>query len=90
MSESIEAIVQNVVPDGRHGAFAVVTAEGIEGSITFSLLEAVWKEETWPDQGTYVLLNQLQRKRSGWRAMYARFLRPSDQQSAQGNDSKEQ
>lgn len=75
---AIQAIVQGVV-DGRHGPYAVATSEGIRGSITFSLEEAVWEEEMRPEKGSVVLLAELQKKRGGWRAMRARFLRPSDE-----------
>jgi len=80
--DAIKAVVQNVIPQGRHGPFAIATSEKVEGSITFSLKENVWQEQEWPEQGMVVALSNLRKKRAGWRAMSGRFLRPSDEQPA--------
>lgn len=80
--DAIKAVVQNVIPQGRHGSFAIAASDKVEGSITFSLKEDVWQEQEWPEQGTIVVLSNLRKKRAGWRAMSGRFLRPSDEQPA--------
>lgn len=77
----IKVVVQKVVPGGKHGAFAVATSEGLNGSVTFSLEPTVWKEEEWPEEGMYVLLGKLRQKRAGWRAKTGRFFKPSDEQT---------
>jgi hypothetical protein len=78
------AIVEKIVRRGPHGPYAIASSENL-GSITFSLDPSVWREETWPDPGTYVILLQLRRKRAGWRAEQGRFLTPSDEQPPNSN-----
>lgn len=78
----VRAVVQDV-RNGRHGPFVVATASGFKGSITFSLQSSVWQERQQPEQGSIVLLSDLQLKRAGWRAMCGRFVRPSDQNQHQ-------
>ncbi len=75
----IKAVVQKVVKKAKHGPYAVATSEGVKGSITFSLGEGIWKEKSLPERGYVVLLNDLRKKRAGWRAEQARFLRPADE-----------
>ena len=80
MNDTIRAVVQKVILNGRHGPYAIATSEDVIGSITFSLERAVWREERIPEHGIVVLLSDLQKKRAGWRAMVGRFLKPSDEQ----------
>jgi len=75
----IEAVIQKVVNDGNHGPYAVATCEGLKGSITFSLEKPVWNEKDRPNRGDIVILDDIRKKRAGWRAQKARFLRPSDE-----------
>ena len=85
------AIVEKVEPKGEHGPYAITSCDEYEGSVTFSLKKPVWKEDSWPEPGTYVLLSAIREKRSGFRAMSARFKPPSRRASAQSNSkSKEQ
>ena len=77
MSDTLRAVVQSVVR-GQHGPFAVATSRQVEGSVTFSLAHPVWQERGEPEPGVTVVLSNLVKKRAGWRAMEARFLRPSD------------
>lgn len=83
-TESVRAVVQ-AVAEGKHGPYAIVEVEGLgqtpspfDGSLTFSISEGVWSENVWPSAGEVVVLSQLRKKRAGWRAMKARFLKPSD------------
>ena len=85
--ETVIAVVQRLVLDGKHGAYAVATCEGIQGAITFSLKSNVWHEQPYPELGTLVILSDLRLKRAGWRAYSGRFVRPSDQKPV---PSKEQ
>ena len=78
--ENYLAVVQKVFPDGQHGPYAKATSETLGEAITFSLQAPVWKEKRFPDEGTYVILSEITRKRAGWRADSGRFLRPSDEQ----------
>lgn len=78
------AVIQ-AVAEGKHGPYAIAEVEGLgiapppfDGSLTFSISECVWSEKVWPSAGEVVVLSQLRKKRSGWRAMKARFLQPSD------------
>ncbi|MEI7719964.1 MAG: hypothetical protein WCI89_02015 [bacterium] len=81
MDDLLRAVVQSVVPEGRHGPFAFATSEDERAlSVSFSLNQEVWKEEHSPERGSFVMLGQLSRKRAGWRAAYARFLKPTDEQ----------
>ncbi len=83
MSLSVKAIVQKLVMNGKHGAYAVATVEEVEGSITFSLEPTVWLEKQYPEEGEFVLLADIRKKRAGWRAKKGRFWRLSDEQSKQ-------
>ena len=76
MSEvSIKAVVQKVITDGKHGPYAVASAEGLVGSITFSLEPTVWIEEDLPEEGTIVYLTNLRQKRAGWRAKKGQYFK---------------
>lgn len=75
VQEWIKAVVQDV-QEGRHGPFAIATAEGIDGSITFSLEQPVWEEHDHPEPGHCVFLTDIRRKEAGWRAHRAKYLRP--------------
>lgn len=72
------AVVQRVLP-GNHGRFAIATCDTFVGSITFSLDSSVWLESSEPTNGMWVVLENLTRKPAGWRALSARFYRPSDE-----------
>ncbi|MCX6779429.1 MAG: hypothetical protein NTU97_04340 [Candidatus Magasanikbacteria bacterium] len=85
--DSVRAIVQTVIQDGRHGPFVVATTDQLQGSVTFSLESTVWKEEDWPEKGMVVYLEKLRQKRAGWRAKMGRFWKPSDEQPQQGAKS---
>jgi hypothetical protein len=74
------AIVEKIVLSGKHGPYVLVRSDEL-GSITFSLDKSVWQEKDLPDEGIYVMLSDLRKKRAGWRAEHGRFLRPSDQLS---------
>ncbi len=64
--------------------YAVATAQGISGTITFSLGPDadVWEDEAWPERGMKVVLGDL-RKKEKWRAYKARFFRPEDEGQGQ-------
>lgn len=81
----IKAVVEKVFPEGRHGPYVVATSDRIEGSVTFSLEPTVWKEDEWPEEGTEVLLENLRKKRAGWRAKKGRFWKLSDEQAERSN-----
>jgi hypothetical protein len=80
---TIKAVVQKVIREGKHGPFAVATSNQLEGSVTFSLEPTVWKEKEWPEEGMMVYLGELRQKRAGWRAKNGRFWKPSDEQTQQ-------
>lgn len=79
-STGIKAVVESTVKNARHGPYATAKAEGVKGSITFSLLPEVWAGKHWPDPGTSVYLDQLEQRRAGWRAKFGRLWQPSDEQ----------
>lgn len=80
--EVVIATVQSVVRD--RSPYAIAIASGVSGTVTFSLGsdQKVWQEEAWPEHGMQVVLGDL-RKKQGWRALKARFLRPEDEESKQ-------
>jgi hypothetical protein len=86
--DTIKAVVQKVIREGKHGPFAVATSDQLEGSVTFSLEPTVWKEKEWPEEGMMVFLGELRQKRAGWRAKTGRFWKPSDEQTQQTERSK--
>lgn len=68
---SYEAAVSAVV-DGRDGRrFAVTVVAGVEGSVTFSLNPTVWVESSEPVAGEVVVLSEVIKTKSGWRARRA-------------------
>lgn len=77
MNEILRWVVQKVVRNGQHGPYAVAQDDRL-GSVTFSLTPDVWQEKRFPEAGSEVVLWDFQKKRAGWRAMSARFLRPED------------
>lgn len=87
--DTIKAVVQKIVPKGRHGPFSVATSDQVERSVTFSLEPTVWEEKEWPEEGMMVFLGKLRKKRAGWRAKQGRFWKPSDEQLQQTERSKE-
>jgi hypothetical protein len=76
-----KAVVQKIVEEGNHGAFAVATSDAVQGSTTFSLEPTVWQEQSHPEPGEIVLLGKLRLKRAGWRAKEGRYFNPSDEQT---------
>jgi hypothetical protein len=65
--ESVKAVVQKVIREGKHGPFAVATSDQLKGSVTFSLEPTVWQESDQPEEGMYVFLGNIRQKRAGWR-----------------------
>ena len=86
----IVARVHTIVLEGKHGPYAAACSieQGFQGEyITFSLESPVWNESSWPEPGHDVVLDNLTHKKSGWRAGFARFLRPANNLSDnQGGD----
>ncbi len=75
-----QAVVQQVIQNGKHGPYAVATCDGFNQPITFSLDSKVWQEDESPEPGMFVMLSKLRKKRAGWRAQIGRFVKPSDDQ----------
>jgi hypothetical protein len=77
--DEVVATVQRIFRGQK--PYAVTTAEGISGEVTFSLGPDanVWQESDWPERGMKVVLGDLRKKRE-WRAFKARFLRPEDEE----------
>lgn len=71
-----QGIVQKIV-QGKHGPYAVASEPKMR-QVTFALTPDVWAEEDWPEAGTIVVLSRVMKKRAGWRAKQARFLRPGE------------
>jgi len=82
-SSVFEAAVEKV-EESRHGGFyavaRIVSADKTRRVVTFSLESPVWTEKSHPDPGTIVLLGDVRRKVSGWRAHSARFKRLEDEE----------
>jgi len=76
MTEEYQVVVEKVVK-GKHGFYAVAKLSSL-GSVTFALNKKTWAEDTLPGQGVFVVVSDLIKKRSGWRAQKARYLRPED------------
>jgi len=74
--DTVRGVIQKV-DSGKHGPYAIATVQGL-GSVTFSLEKSVWDEEDAPEPGEIVVLSKLREKRAGWRAMQARYAKPSD------------
>lgn len=81
MAETVKAVVQKVVRDGKHPYVVAIPEQGGE-SITITLEKRVWRESEDPNPGEIVLLSKIRKNRRGWRAMRGRFLQPSDEQPA--------
>lgn len=78
-----EAMVEKIVRTGKHGPYAVARTAELDGSVTFSLDSENWQEREWPEPGTCVMLSDVRKKRAGWRAHRARFVKPSDKPAPQ-------
>lgn len=78
--DEYRAVVQQII-EGKHGLYAVATSNQITESITFSLDSNVWQEKEYPQNGYEVVLSDIRKKRAGWRAHSARFVRPTDEQT---------
>ena len=83
--EEVVAVVQGIVA-GNHGRYVVAISNDIEDSITFSLGKEIWQERDDPEPGIYVVLSELRKKRSGWRAYKARFFRPNNGLKEEGDN----
>ena len=79
--QGYKAVVEKIL-DGKHEPYAVASCNEL-GSITFSLNPKVWEEKDMPELGMYVMLSDVRKKRAGWRAYSARFMRPCDEQKEQ-------
>lgn len=79
MGELRTWVVDKIVLLGKHGPYAVAK-DPLLGSVTFSLLpgKGIWREDHLPEEGSEVILENFEKKRYGWRAMKARFVRPQD------------
>ncbi len=74
------AVVQKLIPHGRHGPYAVATSNSMKGCyITFSLRRDIWREKRQPEPGLHVMLSDIRKKERGWRAYRARFVRWYDE-----------
>jgi hypothetical protein len=87
--DTVIAVVERLVLDGKHGPYAVATVKGIYGAVTVSLEQSVWHEQSYPESGTLVILSDLRLKRAGWRAYGGRFVRPSDLQPVPSTEQGE-
>lgn len=79
--DRIVAKVVKVVPEGKHGPYAKAisqTRNVLKGDVTFSLDVTIWKEDTHPELGAIVVLEDLWKKAAGWRANVARLFRVTD------------
>lgn len=85
--DATRGVIQKVVSSGLHGPYVVTKVEGL-GSVTFALENGVWDEADTPKPGEIVLLSKLREKRNGWRAMCARYVKPSDASSKEGKQPK--
>ena len=83
-----KAIIDKVFPKGPHGAYILTTCEHEvlgEIGISVSLKKLDWDQEGPPpkpeeiEEGTFVLLYDIRKKRGGWRAGKFKFLRPEDE-----------
>jgi len=88
LSKPVVAIVRKIIASGPHGPFAVTSSEGIEGSVTISLNPPSWQEDKWPEGGSVVVLDDVCKKRAGWRANAGRFFRPTDESLTQQQGAK--
>jgi hypothetical protein len=89
--ERYKAFVQKIILDGEHGPYAKATTDRKHclGTITFLLQPPVWTENRFPEEGSIVVLSELNAKRAGWRANSARFLKPSDEKSVTSTEKRE-
>ena len=86
-TQKYPAILQKVFPHGRHGPYAKARSETL-GTVTFSLDQPVWQEEGRPQEGMWVVMEDIRKKRAGWRAEKCRFMRPEDTTEATSTTDK--
>jgi len=76
----VDRVISAKSKHGPHVIAKVPRSKEIKGTITFSLNKSVWKEKRWPEPGTWVFLADIEERRAGWRALFARFWKPTDRQ----------
>ena len=79
--EKVLGVVARVVRKGKHGPYAISYAKNSairEALVTFSLAVPCWVESTIPERGVLVVLTDITKKRAGWRAGSARYVRVAD------------
>ena len=82
MAKEYFGIVQNIVREGRHGPYFVVSCSELSGELaTCALTPPIWQETDWPEEGMYVVLSEPRKKRGGWRFQHGRHVTPSDEQN---------
>lgn len=86
MRQVFRGLVQSIVSDGKHGAYAVASCEHLSGSVTFSLKPDSWLEKDWPEPGSYVRLIKPSQKRAGWRANQSYLWGPLDEEEENTED----
>ena len=77
----VRARVGKTDPAGKHGPYAIAVSDQMEGTISFSLDPPVWNESIMPTEKMEVILSDIIKAAGGWRAMSARFVRPTDSKS---------
>jgi hypothetical protein len=83
VEQSYSAVVDGVY-DGAHGRYAVARSPVLDDlPITFSVDPStkVWSENREPSPGECVVITDITKKRQGWRANAARFVRPEDKEA---------
>jgi hypothetical protein len=91
MPEKVVAKVDKIPLIGKHGPYFVCRTRAPDGSelpqgeeiqVTVSLSKKPgyhhWFEETWPEKGDMILLEDLRLRPLGWRAHHAKFVRLGD------------
>lgn len=91
---AITTVVERIDLKGMHGPYFEARPKDLKirkrlGNITVSLEKRVWLEVDWPEEGLEVLLWDLRKKKAGWRAYKARFVRPEDEQENNREETKD-
>lgn len=70
--------IDSIVQPLKKVPYAVVEIESL-GKVTFSMVTPVWEEDIPLKKGQFVVLSELVKYATGWRAHKARFMRPEDE-----------
>ncbi len=76
--KEVRATVRFVDMNSAKGAYALAWSNELIATVSFSVIEDVWRESIDPEIGMVVVLSGVHERDKGWRATSARMVTPAD------------